>query len=488
MFLSLVSSKHLLVAILVAQAIGSTKVNADGSPRLFPAAKQERYDPQNKLVRTIESQSLEFLLDDTDDHPVIEAAKHRFLEYLNQLPDYPEEYPVNPHNQQLVPVKGIKLAVQDKTKVPEHLPAKFDESYQIQVDSITDTILVDAETVFGIVRGLESLAQLTEFGWMDKTNPAHIIANTPLFIADAPAYSYRGLMIDTARHYQPLDLILHNLDVMAMNKFNVLHWHMTDDQSWPFESKTYPEISQKGAYSNHSIYTHEDIQKVIGTAYLRGIRVIPEFDLPGHSEVVGRSHPDLMSHCNSGGQVLTAFTGPLNPTIPQVYDFVENIYREVTTLFPDDFIHIGGDEVNLDCWKHDVSIQKWAKEHHDMTEKELLNYFESVLTDIVAACDKTPIVWQELLNEGVDLPPGTVIDVWKGFDTKTIQDATKRGYPVLISGCWYLDHLNNKWHDYYNCDPLNFNGTHAQKQLIMGGHASMWGERVDATDFLMRVW
>lgn len=477
----------LFVAALSIASVRAGDENAN-SLRLFPAAKQERYDAQTTLLRTIQTETLEFVL--SDSHPVVEEAKRRFQEYLQNLPDYPEEYPVNPKQQQLVPVKGIKLSVQDKNPPPNPLPAKFDESYQIQIDSQNDVILVDAMTVFGIVRALESLAQLTHFGWMEtinkRQNAVHVIANTPLFIADAPTFSYRGLMIDTARHYQPLDLILHNIDVMAMNKFNLLHWHVTDDQSWPFVSQTYPEISQKGAYHPHSVYTHEDVQKVIDAAYLRGIRVIPEFDLPGHSNPLGLSHPDLMSQCEHGSK--SPFTAPLNPTLPQVYKFVENLYQEVTTLFVDEYIHIGGDEVRLDCWKQDPAIQKWAKAHNAMTEKDLLNYFESILTDIVAACGKTPIAWQELLNEGVDLPPGTVIDVWKGFDNDTIIEATQRGYPVVISGCWYLDHLKDDWKTYYECEPLRFNGTQAQKELILGGHASMWGERVDATDFMERVW
>jgi hexosaminidase len=473
--------------VLVAVAKETPLSSSSSSvPRLFPAAKQELYDPQTYLLRIFEMESVSFACQHStlcEEDRVLKAAKERFVEFLQHLPDYPDEYPVNPQKAQLVPLLGVKINVQQKnsSRTDNVIPHGFDESYQIQIDSKNEYIMVESQSVFGIVRGLESLVQLIEFGWMDqdKSFPVFIIRNTPLYIADAPTYPYRGLMIDTGRHYQPLDLILANLDVMGQNKFNVLHWHITDDQSWPFVSETFPELSEKGAYSKHAIYSHADAQRVIEEGYLRGIRVIPEFDLPGHSQVLNRSHPELMSHC--------ANAQPLDPTLPEVYDFVEKLYQEVTQLFPDKYIHIGGDEVRLDCWKHVDSIQKWAKAH-DMTEYNLLNYFESILTDIVASCGKTPIVWQELLNEGVDLPTGTVIDVWKGFDKQTIQNATKRHYPVVISGCWYLDHLTNDWKSYYNCEPLDFNGTHAQKQLVMGGHASMWGERVDATDFMARVW
>jgi len=510
----------ILVSLSVLFTLGSTQyVTADTTPRLFPAAKQEQYDPQTHSLRTLQRiDQLSFhhhyhhngvrsLQDDLKEDPVIVAARQRFLDYItNAIPDHANEYSINPQQQTLVPIAEVHLIVMDNTTTNHsrgsshtmttpHVPANVDESYQLHIDS-TDgsSIVVQAKTVFGIVRALESLAQLLEFGWMDTlpntkktdTYPDHVIRNTPIFVADAPTYSYRGLMIDTSRHYLPLSLILENLNVMAMNKLNVLHWHMTDAQSWPFQSTTYPELSTKGAWSFHQIYTHENVRQVIREAYLRGIRVIPEFDLPGHSQVLERSHPELMSQCDERGP--NDFSAPLDPTLPIVYDFVENLYQEVATLFPDSFVHIGGDEVNMDCWNHDDKVMKWAKSHGMTKANELLNYFESILTDIASSCNKTPIVWQELINEGVDLPPETIIDVWKGFDTKTIEDATRRNYTVIVSGCWYLDHLGDRWDTYYKCELLNFNGTQVQKDLIMGGHASMWGERVDASNFMERVW
>lgn len=478
---------QLFVTSLWVSSTTTATAASDSKPRLFPAAKQEQYDAQTLLVRTFQGENLKFRCSNNgsgSDNKVVMAAMNRFRDFLKLTPDYPEDYPINPDHLETASLQFVDIHLQENHTTK--LYQGFDESYQIHIDSEGAAAKVEAKTVFGVVRGLESLAQLFEFGWLDpqSSTPLFIIRSTPLFIADAPTYSYRGLMIDTSRHYLPMGLILSNLDVMAMNKFNVLHWHVTDRQSWPFQSETFPELSEKGAYHKNAIYTHKDVQEVIDEGYLRGIRVIPEFDLPGHSQVLDRSHSELMSHCPGESWA----SQPLDPTLPEVYDFVEQLYREVTSLFVDQYIHIGGDEVRLDCWSNTKSIQKWAKAHNHMTDKELLNYFESILTDIVASCDKIPIAWQELLNEGVDLPPGTVIDVWKGFDTATIENATKRGYPVLISGCWYLDHLKDTWSDYYHCEPLAFNGTHSQKKLIMGGHASMWGERVDASNFMERVW
>ena len=157
-----------------------------------------------------------------------------------------------------------------------------------------------ARTVFGVVRGLETLGQLLQFGWMsnkkddDTGGPIFVIHGIPLSIKDGPSFEYRGLLIDTSRHYLPLNLILDNLDAMSMNKMNVLHWHLTDSQSFPYKTKSSPEVAAKGAFHPKLVYTTSDIQSVVHEAYLRGIRVVPEVDMPGHTQSIAKSHPELM--------------------------------------------------------------------------------------------------------------------------------------------------------------------------------------------------
>jgi hexosaminidase len=190
-----------------------------------------------------------------------------------------------------------------------------------------------------------------------------------------------------------------------------------------------------------------------------------------------------MSFCGHGP------SEPLDVTLDAVYDFVHSLYNELTTLFPDEWIHIGGDEVNLDCWKSSQSVQEWMRKHNVTREVDLLHMFsEKVLAHVTDKLHKRPIVWQELFDLGVELPKNAIIDVWKEWDLSARVNATMQGYKVLFSACWYLDHLNEDWYSFYKCDPRGFNGTTAQKRLVIGGHASMWGERVDATNFLPRVW
>jgi hexosaminidase len=185
-----------------------------------------------------------------------------------------------------------------------------------------------------------------------------------------------------------------------------------------------------------------------------------------------------MSHCPLPSE-------PLDPTNPNVYDFVKTVYMDLVDLFPDDFVHVGGDEVNFDCWKKSDKISKWMKEHNMTDTVELYEYFETRLLRIVDTVGKTPIVWQEVFNLNLTIPENAIVDVWKGFDKKTIEQATNQSFHVILSGCWYLDHLNTNWETFYECYPRDFNGT---TELMIGGHASMWGEHVDASNFISRTW
>lgn len=237
-------------------------------------------------------------------------------------------------------------------------------------------------------------------------------------------------MIDTARHYLPMNLILHNLDAMEMNKLNVLHWHITDSQSFPYQTQSYPELAEKGAYHPKLIYTTSDIMLVVHEAYLRGIRVIPELDLPGHSNAIGKARPDLLAHCPDPSE-------PVDPTNPEVYDFVETIYRDLSDIFPDSYVHVGGDEVNFDCWNNTKSIREWMEKNNVSTTVELYEYFETRLLHIVSdKLSKTPIVWQEVFNLNLTMSDRTIVDVWKGFDKNTVEQATKQSHRVILSGCW----------------------------------------------------
>jgi hexosaminidase len=469
----------LFSCILSLSIVAATSVQGQNEQvrehRVFPAAQTETYG--SGTVGFVKPKELVFRGSDSSiDNPVIHPAIQRFAESLYLFPDFKEDYEVNPENEDLFQIKTVEIQIRSTNFKLYH---GVDESYDIQIDNMSQVAILRAETVFGGLHALESLSQLLNFGWMEKDDePVYLIRGIPLSIVDEPAYSFRGLMIDTGRHFLPMNLILDTLTTMSMNKMNILHWHLVDEQFFPYQMETYPEISKKGSYHPRRIYTTDDIKLVIDEAYKLGIRVIPEVDLPGHTRVIAKSHPEFMAFCPDPASLVDA-------TKEEVYDFVENIYKDLSNLFPDDMVHVGGDEVKLTCWEKSEPISKWMKDHNMTDPVELYEYFETRLLRIVDNFEKTPIVWQEVFNLNLTITPSTIVDVWKGFDVATIEAAAAQNFNVILSGCWYLDHLNNKWQDYYECDPRNFTGN---TDLMIGGHASMWGEHVDASNFVSRTW
>jgi hexosaminidase len=494
--------------------------------KIWPAASQtELYsEPSSIVLRTAKPLSpsdwtFEHVFDNNhhaeDADFILVQAENRFVATLQRLPDHaqPENFPVNPSNKELWPVQGVRIhitatsAADDaKTTTLRH---GVDESYSLEVPPVIDAapfVLLQAPTVYGALHGLQTLFQLFSFGWLDDPEDdgtaVYLLLDAPIQIVDAPQYPYRGLLIDTSRHYLPESIILQNLDAMAMTKLNVLHWHMTDSQSFPYQSRAFPELSERGAYCSKPwcVYTPEFIATVIREAQLRGIRVIPEFDLPGHSKAIGASHPEFLTTCGDNQEPME----PLDVTKPEVQDFIHQLYNEIVALFPDDWIHVGGDEVPVECWAANPAIQQWMRNHNMTNANELLQYFEiSLITYMTDALHKTPIVWQEVFDSAnalhLHLPPQTIVDVWKGDYASTIDKATRQGLSVILSSCWYLDNVDATAHDYYKCNPRSgFNATkddddddeaqQQQMQLVVGGHASMWGEMVDETNFMSRVW
>jgi Glycosyl hydrolase family 20, catalytic domain/beta-acetyl hexosaminidase like len=235
--------------------------------------------------------------DDKDDCPLeieqmIDLAMDRFASFLEAfIPRSRSEhndYPVNPTNATLFPKVGVQISL-----ATLHLTLHdADESYALKIGLVDDWVEIKARTVYGALHGLTTLQQLLEFGWFVVPDSETADDEEPIFtipllsepLVDIPAYMYRGLMIDTARHYLPVSLIEYTLEIMAAHKMNVLHWHMTDSQSWPYWSTRYPELATSASYCPTCIYTPNDIRYLQTVAQQQGIRVIPEFDLPGHSQ------------------------------------------------------------------------------------------------------------------------------------------------------------------------------------------------------------
>ncbi|XP_019496594.1 PREDICTED: beta-hexosaminidase subunit beta [Hipposideros armiger] len=357
-----------------------------------------------------------------------------------------------------------------------------DESYTLLVKG--PAALLKANRVWGVLRGLETFSQLI---YQDPYGAYTINEST---ISDSPRFPHRGILIDTARHYLPVNSILKTLDAMAFNKFNVLHWHIVDDQSFPYQSITFPELSNKGSYSLSHVYTPNAIRTVLEYARLRGIRVIPEFDTPGHTQSWGKGQKDLLTPCYNKHQSGTF--GPINPIRNTTYSFLSTFFREISVVFPDQFIHLGGDEVEFYCWESNPDIQYFMKQKGFGSDfKKLESFYIQKLLDIISTIKKGSIVWQEVFDDKVKLQPGTVVQVWKRESYAQEQNViTAAGFPVILSAPWYLDWISygQDWINYYKVEPLDFGGSQEQKKLVIGGEACLWGEYVDATNLTPRLW
>ncbi|XP_069078357.1 beta-hexosaminidase subunit alpha [Pleurodeles waltl] len=411
---------------------------------------------------------------------VLEQAFKRYYRLLFQ--GTRAENPVFPVD----PVSALVVSV--TTPGCEDFPAlDSQENYTLSISK--DCWLLNAHTVWGALRGLETFSQLVR----RAEDGAYYVNKTE--VADFPRFPHRGLLLDTSRHYLPVKVILNTLEVMAYNKLNVFHWHIVDDPSFPFQSVTFPELSAKGAYNQEThVYTAADVQMVIEYARMRGIRVVSEFDTPGHTQSWGKGVPGLLTPCYNGPKP-TGTYGPVDPTLKATYHFMAKLLKEVSVVFPDYYIHLGGDEVDFSCWKSNPHVQSFMKEHHLGDDyAKLESFYIQRLLKIVGRYGRAPVVWQEVFDNKVQMSNDTVVHVWKGSgDKKYLEElaaVTKAGYRALLSSPWYLNviYYGQDWRDVYQVEPLQFNGTAKQKELVVGGEACMWGEYVDATNLAPRLW
>lgn len=358
----------------------------------------------------------------------------------------------------------------------ENIHIETNESYAISVTS--NKVIITAENNIGAYRALETLLQLITTS-----------KNGPFFnncsIVDEPRFKWRGLLIDVCRHWIPPHIIKRNIDAMAAVKMNVLHLHLTEDQGFRIESKKFPKLHELG--NNGNYFTQEDIKGIIQYANDRGIRVVPEFDIPGHitSWLVG--YPKLAS-ANRNYEIATkygVFKASLNPTEEYSYQFLDTLLTEMCQLFPDAYFHIGGDENNGSDWNQNKKIQKFMTKMELKNNHELQAYFNKRILPILIRNKKIMIGWDEIYDS--NMPNSIAIQSWRGKESMI--HAAKNGFPSLLSNGYYLDKVY-KIEDYYENDPLpqGIDLTESQQKMILGGEATMWSEIVDQTTIESRIW
>jgi hexosaminidase len=351
-----------------------------------------------------------------------------------------------------------------------------DESYELAIDD--NQAALKAKTVVGVLRGLETLLQLLE---ADR-NGYYFVA---VKIQDKPRFVWRGLLIDVGRHFEPVDVIKRNLDGMAAMKLNVFHWHLTEDQGFRVEVKKYPRLHELG--SDGLYYTQEQIREVVAYARERGIRVVPEFDMPGHvsSWLVG--HPELAAIDDQYEieRHFGVFDAVFDPTRDKVYKFLDNFFKEMARLFPDAYLHIGGDENNGVDWTKNEKIVAFRKSKKIVDNHALQAYFNGRLLKILTRYKKKMVGWDEILH--ADLPKDIVVQSWRG--KKSLADGAKRGFLGILSNGYYLDHIRTAEFHYLN-DPVDEHSgmNEEEAKRVLGGEACMWGEHISPETIDSRIW
>jgi hexosaminidase len=340
---------------------------------------------------------------------------------------------------------GLTVAVSDSTAA---LTLGVNESYTLVVP-VSGNVTISAATVFGAFHGLETLSQLIRFSF--STERYQISDLLPLRIVDEPQFVHRGLLLDTARHFQPVASLMRVIDSMAMAKLNVLHLHMSEDQSFPAPSRIHPELPEQGAWSPSERYTWRELRSLVEFGRARGVRVIPELDMPGHATSWRASHPELFSHGASAascgtqvdGAAPNVTRGALDPATNATFDFIEELlrdyYAEEGGAFTDDFVHLGADEVPTGCWDNPVDAAFIKAQGLAGGTAGLFSYFIERVHEIASSkLGRRVIMWDAAFNKGSSPPPkSVVIQMWLqyngGAPNTLLQEIVRAGYHAIAS-------------------------------------------------------
>ncbi|GAM22342.1 hypothetical protein SAMD00019534_055170 [Acytostelium subglobosum LB1] len=371
----------------------------------------------------------------------------------------------------------------------EVLQLGISENYTLSVNSLYD-MTITADTVFGAMHALETFSQLISY---DLNNNTYTIANVPIQIDDYPRFPWRGIQIDTGRHFMPTNFLLHIIEACAYNKLNVLHWHVVDAESFSAQVPSMMNITELGAFYNNEVamYTPDQIQEIVAYGLSWGVRIVPEFDVPAHTFSWSKAFPEVMAVCPS----YTDLDGmPMTPALDLTYEVINTVYTDMAKMFIDTVFHSGGDEVPYSCWQEDPTITAFMKDNKLDSYTDLETYFQDKITGILDNNQRTKMIWQDPWANGCPIRSDTIIQVWQFGDLQKIVNDKLR---AVASFSYYLDmqspigvshyEFEDTWQDFYSAvsDPQYQITTNAD--YVIGGEACMWGEQVDQRDFDVRV-
>lgn len=380
---------------------------------------------------------------DGADSPLLRSELERFTTRVQKQTGFSVNSPAIVKSESVQgDLRGPVLRV-SVAQIPEYedgYALERDEAYRLEINDTQ--ILLTAGTRTGAVRGLETLLQI--IGVQKKA-----VRLPQLVIEDAPRFVWRGVLLDSSRHFLSVATLKRQLDAMAAAKYNILHWHLTDDQGWRMEFKAYPKLHEQA--SDGEYYSQDDIREVVAYAQQRGIHVLPEIDVPGHASAIALVYPELMSAPGPYTKEIRwgVHKPTLNPINDSVYEFIDSLMTEVRALFPFEYVHIGGDEVDPEHWNSNAEIQAFMKENNLEDHRALQAWFNRRVVNILEQHQRKMIGWDEIQHP--DLPRNIAIQSWQGPDA--VSDAVSHGFQAILSTGYYLDQPQPAAYHYRN-DPV----------------------------------
>ena len=377
---------------------------------------------------------------------------------------------------------NLDLKENDKSKIVLIEQAEFNTKHEYRLKVIGDSIVLISNSKKGLLHGVSTLKQLL---LLNQADGRYFIPQ--LEIRDWPNFEHRGLLLDCSRHFFEKETILKYIDLLALYKMNVLHWHLTEDQAWRIAIDKYPRLESVASKRTEidgseyaGIYSKEHIREIVEYASKKGIEVIPEIELPGHSQAAIAAYPHLSC---TGNQVEVANDWGVFKEIycagnDSVFTFLENVLTEVVDLFPSKYIHIGGDEAPKSRWEECFKCQQRMKTEGLKDEHELQSYFIKRIQKFLQTKDKEIIGWDEILEGG--LADGAVVQSWRGFEGG-IKAAYNENLVIMSpTSHAYLDYdlKSIDLEKIYGFNPIPKDLEPQYHDFIIGGECNMWTEHV----------